>query len=163
MTDNLREKANARYAEAREKVGDAFEKGRTTADTAVATSKAKAAKAAAVTKANAQKAAKTTVESVEKNPIVAGRREEAGPGQGHERPGHRCPRWASAKDAGARCVTRRRGRLGEDQPRHTRRRVPRRPRPGFRRHRGVSPRDPRLRSGLSRPALSGYDRPLWPR
>lgn len=71
MTDNLRDKANARYAEAREKVGDAYAKGRASADAAVATSKAKAAKAATATKASAQKAAKTTVDSVEKNPIVA--------------------------------------------------------------------------------------------
>jgi ElaB/YqjD/DUF883 family membrane-anchored ribosome-binding protein len=71
MTDNLREKANARYAEAREKVGEAYVKGRASADAAVATSKAKAVKAATVTKANAKKAAKTTVDSVEKNPIVA--------------------------------------------------------------------------------------------
>lgn len=82
MADSLRNKASAKYNEARDKVGDAYAKSRASVETAAASSKAKALEAAEVTRANAKKAADATLanarkaadktaKGIEHNPIVA--------------------------------------------------------------------------------------------
>jgi ElaB/YqjD/DUF883 family membrane-anchored ribosome-binding protein len=82
MSDSLKDKASARYQEARDKVGDAVAKGRARAEGAYARGKANAEHAAAAGRAkardaaqsartNAKKAARKTSQSVEQNPLVA--------------------------------------------------------------------------------------------
>lgn len=93
MSDDLRQKAEARYAEAREKVSEAISSGRaaadealksakthaneaistarTKADEAYTAAKAKAGDAAAKTRAGAQRASRATSEGIKTSPIAA--------------------------------------------------------------------------------------------
>jgi ElaB/YqjD/DUF883 family membrane-anchored ribosome-binding protein len=71
MADSLREKASARYTQARDKAGDAYATGREKAEAALAKSKAKASEAAKATRVGARTAASKTVDSVERNPLAA--------------------------------------------------------------------------------------------
>jgi ElaB/YqjD/DUF883 family membrane-anchored ribosome-binding protein len=82
MSDDLRKKAEARYAEARDKVSDAVSTGkakaedaiktaRTKADDAYRTARTQAEKAATATRANASAAAQKTAETFDQNPLFA--------------------------------------------------------------------------------------------
>jgi ElaB/YqjD/DUF883 family membrane-anchored ribosome-binding protein len=71
MADNLREKASAKYSDAKAKASDAYAKGRDKASEAAKAAKAKAEKAAENTKASAKTAAKKTAERVDSNPLGA--------------------------------------------------------------------------------------------
>lgn len=82
MSDNLRQKAEARYAEAREKVTEAVNSGRAAADEALknararadeayASARTKASEAATSARINAKRAASKTSEGIKTNPIAA--------------------------------------------------------------------------------------------
>jgi ElaB/YqjD/DUF883 family membrane-anchored ribosome-binding protein len=71
MTDDLRKKAEARYAEARDKVSDAVSTGKAKAEDAIKTARTKAEKAATATRANANMAAQKTAQTLDQNPIAA--------------------------------------------------------------------------------------------
>jgi ElaB/YqjD/DUF883 family membrane-anchored ribosome-binding protein len=71
MTDDLRDKASARYARARDRVTEASTATKEKADEALRKARLKASETASATRASANKAAQKTVEGVAHSPLVA--------------------------------------------------------------------------------------------